>query len=53
MMQRGEKGVSKEHEKARDNYLKMSLTSKVLDNQIFKEMQKKHVSKEVDIDIDI
>ncbi len=53
MMARGEKGVSKEHEKARDDYLKMSLTAKVLDNQIFKEMQKKHVSKEIDNDIDI
>lgn len=53
MMHRGEKGVSKEHEKARDDFLKMSLVAKVLDNQIFKEMQKKHVSKEIDTDIDI
>ena len=52
-IQRGEKGLSKEQEKAKAAFLKMSIASKVLDNKIFKEMQKKHVSKEIDNEIDI
>ena len=52
-MQRGDENVSKEHEKAKESFLKMSLVSKVLDNQIFKEMQNKHVAKEIDHEMDI
>ena len=52
-MQRGDENVSKEHEKAKESFLKMSLVSKVLDKQIFKEMQNKHVAKEIDHEMDI
>lgn len=45
--------VSKEHEKARDDFLKMKLAAKILDRKLFREVQERHITKELNHEIDI
>lgn len=45
--------VSKENAKAKDDFKRLNLSARILDKQLFREIQQKHVAKEIDDEIDI